>query len=67
MKIVLYSTDCPKCKVLEKKLNAQGMEYSVNKSIKDMRALKILEAPMLCVDGDMMDFMAALNWLKTKD
>lgn len=62
--IILYSTDCPKCKVLEKKLAEKGIEFSVNKSIEEMLSLKILEAPKLSVDGKLLDFPAAVNWLK---
>ena len=31
--VVLYSTGCPKCKVLEKKLNADKIEYSISDDI----------------------------------
>lgn len=60
-KITLYTTHCPKCSVLEKKLIEKGIQYEVNDNVKDMLALKIVEAPKLSV---LMDFTEALNWIK---
>ena len=30
MDVVLYSTGCPKCKVLKKKLDAKDIKYTLN-------------------------------------
>lgn len=27
IKVILYSTDCPKCKILQEKLNEKGIDY----------------------------------------
>lgn len=66
MNVILYSRGCPKCHVLEKKLNIAGIEYTVNDSIDEMRAIGITELPQLSVDGVRYGFIDALRWLDKK-
>lgn len=61
--ITLYSTDCPRCHVLEKKLNAAGIQYTINKNVDEMLKMGLLEAPTLEVDGEMMNFKEANDWI----
>ena len=61
--IVFYSTGCPKCKVLKKKLDDKGIKYTENHSIDDMLALGIREAPTLSVNGNIMNFQNSIKWL----
>ena len=63
MKIVLYSTGCPKCKVLKSKLDSKGIEYTENSSVEEMTKLGIAQVPVLSVDGDLMDFKEAVSWV----
>ena len=37
MKIILYTTHCPKCKVIEEKLSNSDLEYTINE---DMEAFQ---------------------------
>ena len=62
--VILYSTGCPKCQVLTKKLDAAGISYSVNTDVDEMLALGVKSAPMLEVDGKLMDFSKANAWLR---
>lgn len=61
--ITLYSTGCPKCKVLTMKLNKKGVQYTINTDIDTMLTKGIKSAPMLEVDGQMYDFMQANTWV----
>lgn len=61
--IVLYSTGCPKCKVLKQKLDAKGVVYEMNTSVSDMAALGMKSAPALQVDGELMLFADAVQWV----
>lgn len=61
--IVLYSTGCPKCKVLKKKLGNKGMEYRENTSVAEMRELGIRSAPVLKVGDELLDFKSAIRWI----
>lgn len=71
MNVTLYTIGCPSCKVLERKLemaNLKDVDFNVvddhdtviNKGLE----AGIKSAPLLEVDGKVMDFSAALKWLK---
>ena len=63
--VILYSTGCPKCQVLTKKLDAAGISYSVITDVAEMLTIGIKSAPMLEVDGKLMDFSGAIHWIPT--
>ena len=63
MGIVLYSTKCPKCLVLEKKLQQKGIAFEEVNDVKAMRDKGFLSAPMMEVDGEIMDFAKANDWI----
>lgn len=62
--IVLYSTGCPKCKVLKKKLDDAGVDYVVVSDVDEMLKLGMSSAPALGVGEELMDFAAAVNWIR---
>ena len=65
MKIVLYTTYCPKCKVLEKKLQQKNLVYEEVTDIDVMTEKGLMSVPVLEVDGEIMDFKAASDWINT--
>lgn len=67
MKIILYSTGCPKCDVLKKKLKAKNIEYVENNNVEDMESLGIDQVPVLSVDGNLMSFAEANNWINNTE
>lgn len=64
--IVLYSTGCPKCGILKKKLDERGMQYQENTAVEEMLSLGITSVPVLCVDGQMLDFSNAVKWINAQ-
>lgn len=64
MDIILYSTHCPQCDILEEKLNAKNIKYTEVSDISLMLEKGIKNVPVLEVDGDMMDFLKACEWVK---
>ena len=60
---ILYSTGCPRCKILKKKLSEMGVEYVENNNVDEMLALGFNDVPMLSVDGKLMNFSEAVKWL----
>ena len=56
MTIILYSTDCPKCKVLKSKLDSKGIEYNVISDVDIMTSKGIDTVPVLEINGEMMNF-----------
>ena len=60
--IVMYSTGCPKCRVLEAKLAKTGRTYTIRDDVDEMKALGFTEVPVLEVDGKTMLFNEAVKW-----
>lgn len=63
MNIILYTVDCPKCKVLEKKLNNANISFEICKDTKLMAERNISKLPMLEVDGEMLTFKEAVDMI----
>ena len=63
---ILYSTGCPRCKVLEKKLESKGIAYEKNNSVDEMLELGISEVPVLSVYGQLLNFSEAINWINNQ-
>ena len=64
----LYSTNCPKCKVLEKKLQLKNIDFEIKDSKEDIDYLISLgykSAPMLEVDGAFYKFEDAVKFVGT--
>lgn len=65
--VTLYSTGCPKCQVLEKKLIKDGIEFSVSDDINELIEKGFMSAPILKVDDKFLEFKDAIDWLKNKE
>lgn len=64
--VLLYSTHCPKCKVLAQKLDQKGIVYTLKATTDDLE--EIIEkgyksVPVLVVGDNYMDFMKAVEWI----
>lgn len=65
--IVVYSTHCPQCKILEKKLQLAGLDFTVVDDEEQMRKMGMKSAPGLQVNcGPIMNFKEAIAWVKEK-
>lgn len=65
-KIILYSTNCPKCNVLEKKLQSKNIDFELCNDVDLMLSKEIQQAPYLEVDNELMDFSKAVKWVNEK-
>lgn len=65
--ITLYTTHCPRCKVLATKLAQKNIEYVENEDVDYMESIGIMSVPMLEVDGQLLDFVTANNWINSKE
>lgn len=61
--IILFSTGCPKCNVLKKKLDTANIEYIVIDDINQMMSLGITTVPVLKVDGEMLSYTDAVKYV----
>jgi len=60
---ILYSNDCPKCKVLKRKLDDLKIDYEVIDDVKFMEILGIQSLPMLQVCDKRFSFAEAVRYL----
>jgi len=65
MNVILYSTHCRNCIVLEKKLKAKNIGYTEVNDIEIMTEKGFMQAPMLEVDGVVMNYSKANNWINS--
>lgn len=72
-KIIFYTTNCPRCQVLKKKMDSLGIEYELNNDIEEMLLQSIQTVPMLRIEEELLDssslttlldFSQAVKWLK---
>lgn len=63
MEVILYSTNCPRCSVLEKKLSLANISYKLVTDADLMVEKGFTSVPMLEVDGKVMDFKSAIEWV----
>lgn len=61
--VTLYTTHCPKCKVIEKKLAQKDIQYVEVADVQKMTQLGFHSAPVLEVDGRIYNFKEANTWI----
>lgn len=62
--MILFSTNCPQCKVLEKKLIQKGIEFEITNDIDELLEKGIKRAPILKTDdGQYLDFSSAIKYV----
>ena len=61
--VILYSTGCPKCSVLKKKLDEKGISYMEISDTSLMLSLGIEEVPVLSIDDRLVEFADAIRWI----
>ena len=65
-KIVMYSSGCPRCKTLKKKLDDAGVQYETFTDIQKMIDMGFTDVPVLEVDGQRMQFTDAIKWVRER-
>lgn len=68
MNITVYSTGCPQCKILKKKLEDSGLEYKLiedkDVTVKTGQELGVKSAPFMVVDGAIYTFADAVKFVR---
>lgn len=63
-KLILYTTGCPKCKILEKKLSDKGIDFEKCDDKEVMNSLGIVSVPVLKLDdGRMLGYFEAVKYV----
>lgn len=61
--IKLYTTHCPKCRILETKLRQQNIEFEISTDIDEIIQKGFQAAPVLEIDGELIDYGKAIQWV----
>ena len=64
--VILYSIDCPKCKVIEKKLVNANIDFIIVKDRDEIKAKGMDLMPVLEVDDVRMNFKQACDWVNER-
>ena len=65
-KVILYTTHCPRCKVLAMKLDQARIKYTECEDVRVMLSKGLTQAPGLGVGDMLMDFAAAIKWINER-
>lgn len=65
MEVILYSTHCPRCEVLEEKLKSKGIEYIEENSVEVMQTKGIMSVPVLEYNGELFDFGKSIKLINS--
>lgn len=64
--VTLYSTNCPKCKVLEKKLEEKNIKFEICNNVDIMLEKGMMQAPYLEINNNLLDFSKAIKWINER-
>lgn len=64
MDIILYSTHCPQCMILENLLKKANISYVEENDANKMIEMGFVSVPMLQVGGQIMNMKEAMTWIK---
>ena len=64
--ITLYTTHCPRCKVLKAKLDGENIDYEVVEGEEAIREKGFVTTPLLEVDDKVLTFAESMQWVNTR-
>jgi len=62
--IILYSTGCPKCNILERRLTNDNIEFEISNDIDKLIDMGFQNAPVLQINDQFIVFEDAMKRLK---
>lgn len=64
--IILYTTHCPRCEVLKKKLMKKKILFIEEDNVKEIMQLGFKSSPILKVDDSYLEFSEAIDYVNKK-
>ena len=66
MKIIMFTTHCPQCSVLAKKLQQKNIAFEEIDDIHIINDAGITSVPMLLIDDNLLlDFKKSVEWINS--
>lgn len=63
--IILYSTGCPKCEILKKKMGEKNISYTEINDIDIMNEKNITFVPMLEIEGKLLNYRESVSFVNS--
>lgn len=61
--IIFYHNNCPKCKILEKKLKDKGVKYKESNNFEEIMEVGFKSVPVLKINEKYLNFSAAIKYI----
>lgn len=65
MDIILYSNNCPRCKILEQKMQEKHIEYNKIEDEEIFHQKQFSFMPMLEIENKLLSFKEAFNYINS--
>lgn len=65
MDIILYSNNCPRCKILEQKMQEKHIEYNKIEDEEVFRQKQFSFMPVLEIENKLLSFKEAFNYINS--
>jgi glutaredoxin len=65
--VTLFSTGCPKCRVLEQKLNAKNIDFIKSSDIQEVIDQGFMSVPVLKINDKYYDFKQGVDWINNEN
>lgn len=66
-KVILYTTGCPSCIVLEKKMNDKKIDFEKVFDMEELKKLNKTYFPILKVGENLFEFREAIDWVNKQE
>lgn len=67
MAVIVYSSGCPKCKILKSKMDDKNIDFKLIEDVEVMKSKGFEHAPMLEVNEKIYDFNQAIKFVNKFD
>lgn len=65
-KVLLYTTGCPKCEIIKKKLTVKNIDFEEVNDKDEMIEKGITQVPMMEINDELLDFVKANDWINNR-
>ena len=65
--VILYSTGCPKCRVLETKLSQKHIPFTIVDDMDELISIGLQTVPILKVENTLYQFKDANDWINAQE
>lgn len=61
--VILYTTHCPKCRILENELSKKKIDFTIIDDVDYMIQKGVSSIPMMEINGKLKNYNEAIRWI----